>query len=342
MQRVSVFVCAVAVLLTAEVDVRGSSGVINAVKQRSSALVQRWQQRVAPRIKARWEQVRLNSLLVPQHISVSPTAQQAVVAVALCTLLGCAGVTQSPENAAPQEVVEQQAPATAEAPATVETPDTAPEIQRDNAQIIRTELFGEGIAASRGLTYDSIAAYENNKEKLPIQFYHGMMVHYIKDGGDHVRIVDLIGDSALKVRHIDRTFLELVGLGVIEGVVVGTHPDYGTRFIAVEAQFLRELNNDGGQQLLNAIPKETVFYGVPNLIFSDGDYVVKLLVFSPPQADGKIYSLPEAVRFVTASEHLVTVTDPKIFEKIIPPKPRQQFRNRPLQRRHLQQVAQVE
>ena len=319
MRKVCVFVCAVAVLLTVEVDVRGNSGVINAVKQRSSALVHRWQQRVAPRIQARWEQVRLKTLLLTQRISVPPVAQQTVVAITLCTLLGCGGITQSPENTATGEAVAQQAPA--------EAPDT----KKDEAQMIVTELFGQGIVAARGLTYDSIAAYENNKENLPLQFYNGMMVHYIKDGFDYVRIVDLIGNSVLKVRHIDRSLLEMVELATIEGVMVGSHPDYGARLISVEAQFLRALNKDGGQQLLDVIPPETVLYGMPNLIFSDGDYVVKLFAFSP--ADSKIYGLPEVVRFVAANEHLVTITDPEVIKQIPPPQQKPQFKNRPSPRK---------
>lgn len=333
MRRVCVLICAVAVLLTAEVDVRGNSGVINAVKQRSSAWVHRWQQRVAPRIKARWEQAKLKAFIVDPRVSVLPATQRAVVVVTLCTLLGCAGITQSPENAATGEAVEQQASAAAE----------TPDVKQDEAQIIRTELFGKGFVVARGLTYDSIDAYENNKEKLPLQFYNGMMVHYIKDNVDYVRIVDLIGNFVLKVRHIDRTVLDTVEQANIEGVLVGRHPDYGTRVIAVEAQFLRDLNNGGGQQLLDAIPKETVFYGVPNIIISDGDYVVKLFSFTTD--DVRMYRLPEAVRFISAGERLVTITDPELLKQILPsqPQPRQQFRNRPLPRNRSQQVvAQVE
>ena len=320
MRRVYVFVCAVAVLLTVEVDARGNSGVINAVKQNSSALVHRWQQRVAPRIQARWEQARLKTLLLTQRISVSPAAQQTVIAITLCTLLGCAGVTHSPENTATGEAVAQQAPA--------ETPDT----KKDEAEIIITKLFGQGFVAARGLTYDSIAAYKNNKAELPLEFYDGMMVHYVKDGLDYVRIVDLIGNSTLKVRYVNRDVLEVVELATIEGAMIGEHPDYGTRLISVEAQFLRNLNNGGGQQLLDEIPKETVFYGMPNRIFSDGDYVVNLFAFSPAE-ESKIFGLPEVVRFVASNEHLVTITDPEVMKQIPPPQQKPQFKNRPRQQR---------
>ena len=272
MQRASVFAFVVAVALAAGVDLEArSGGVVSALKQRSSAaLLSRWQQRVgvAPRTKA-WLQMGM--------------------AAAFCTTLACSGVTQSPEitgGAAPVR-------------------SAAPEVQRDNPAIIRTELFGEGFAAPRGLTYDSITAYQDNKAKLPLQFYDGMMIHLVENGKDFVRIVDLVGDQELKVRYLGHAPSEMVAFKTITGVLVGTHPDYGTRYVAFAAEFARSVNNDGGDQLLAVVTDGTTFYGEPHVIFSDSEYVITVYAFS--LVGDQIRNFPIAVHFIVNAEHLVTI-----------------------------------
>ena len=277
MQRASVFVFVVALALATGVDVEaGSGGVVSALKQRSATLLIRWQQRVgvSPRAKA---------LL------------QVGMAAAFCTTFACGGVTQSPEMTG------------GEAPAVSE----APEVQSSKSALIRTELFGEGFVTSRGLTYESITAYGESKEKLPVQFYDGMMVIQVRNGKDFVRIVDLIDGKILKVRHIGHASYETVDYETITGVLVGTHPDYGTRYVSFAAEFARPVNNDGGDQLLAALPEGTTFYGEPNVIFSNGDYAITVYAFS--LVGDQMLNFPRDVRFIVNSEHLVTIDRPANF-----------------------------
>lgn len=276
MRRFCMVSCLVVVVLTAGVDdaagVRGSG----ALKQRGAELLSRWQQRMGTSSPAK-------------------TVVQAGMALTLCTMLACGGVMQSPEVAVPTtQYAEPIGP--------------EPPVKRSVGSIIRTELYGKGVVASRGLTYQSITAYEENKEKLPLQFYDGMMIIQVKDGKDFVRIVDLVDNKILKVRHIGHTSHETVDHETITGVLVGTHPDYGTRYVSFGAEFARPVNNDGGDELLAALPEGTIFYGEPNVIFSNGDYAITVYAFS--LVGDQMRNFPREVRFIVNSEHLVTIDRP--------------------------------
>ena len=285
MRRSCVFACVVAIGLATSVNVEARRGGLNVLKQRGAALLSRWQQRVLPQTDT-WMQLGL--------------------AVALCTTLACGGVTQSPE------VTESNAPAVS----------AAPDVQQDDAMLIITKLYGKGFSAARGIPPDSIAAYENSKTQLPVQFYDGMMIHYVEDGKDFVRVVDLVDDSVLKVRLIGDLEV-LVDFKTIAGVMVGEHYEYGgRRHISVAADLVRPINNDGGDQLLEAMPEGVTFYGVPNLIFSNGIYVVNIIGFSLPS--GQMNKFPAVLRFIASAEDLVTITRPT--QPPTPPQRKRQFR----------------
>jgi len=287
MQRASVLACVLSLVLIATSDGKAHGRGLSALKQ-SSAALSRWQQRggVSSRIK---------SFLL-----------EAGLAAAFCTTLACNGVTRAPEITAASEAPALEAPAS-------EAPTVAEEHKKDETAIIRTELFGKGFTASRGLTYHSIQPYMENKEKLPVQFYDGMMIHQVKEDKDFVRIVDLSDDAVLKVRHIGSASQETVDLETIVGVMVGRHPDYGTRYVSFGAEFARALNDDGSDQLLAVAPEGMTFYGEPNVIFSDGDYVIKTHAFA--LVGDKIQAFPNALRFMVNAEHLVTIERPHILPR---------------------------
>ena len=272
MRRSCVFACMVAIGLATSVGVEARRGGLSLLKQRGAALLSRWQQRVLPH---------------------ADTWMQLGVAVALCTTLACGGVTRLPE------VVESSAPAVSK----------APDVQHaDEAMLITTKLYGKGFTAARGIPANSIAAYENRKEHLPVQFYAGMMVYYVEDGKDFARIVDLVDDNVLKVRHMSDLEV-IVDLDTIVGIMVGEHDEYGRGYIAVAADLVRPLNDDGSDQLLEALPEGGVtFYGVPDMIFSNGIYVVKITGFS--LYSGQIHNFPTEVYFIALGEDLVPLTRP--------------------------------
>ena len=285
MRRSCVFACIVAIGLATSVGVEARRGGLSLLKQRGAALLSRWQQRVLPH---------------------AGTWVQLGVAVALCTTLACGSVTRLPE------VVESSAPAVSK----------APDVQHaDEAMFIVTKLYGKGFTAARGIPAHSIAAYENSKEYLPAQFYAGMMVYYVEDGKDFARIVDLVDDNVLKVRHIGDLEV-IVDLDTIVGIMVGEHDEYGRGYIAVAADLVRPLNDDGSDQLLEALPEGITFYGVPDMIFSNGIYVVKITGFS--LYSGQIRNLPTEVYFIALGEDLVPITRPA--PPSTPQQRKQQFR----------------
>lgn len=304
MQRTSMLACVLTVVLVTGVDGKASGRGFSALMQSKATQLSRWQERVGV-------SSRIKSLL-----------SQAGMAAAFCTTLACNSVTRAPE------ITASTAP-TVEAP-TVEAP-AMPETQKAEPAIIRTELFGIGFTASRGLTYDSVQAYVENKEQLPVQFYDGMMIHQVKDGKDYVRIVDLIDDAVLRVRHIEPAARVTIDVETITGVMIGQHPDYGTRHVSVAAELVRALNDDGGEQLLTATPEGTTFYGEADMIFSDGDYVIKAYAFA--LVGDKIHAFPAAVRFIVKAEHLVTI------ERPAPPPQDLQRRSPTEDRQHKQQLT---
>ncbi len=278
MQRLWVVACLMAGMWTVERDSEARSSAVGALKQRGAVLWSRWQQRVGalPRVK--------KSLL------------QAGMAAALCTTLACGGVTQSPE------VVES-------APAVVSAPQIVPERQENENLLIVTKLYGKGFTAARGIPAGSIEAYEQSKTELPVQFYDGMMVHYVEDGRDFVRIVDLFDDKVLKVRHLGGSEV-VVDPQTIEGIMVGEHHEYGRVRVSMAAQHVRSLNTerDASAKLLDSLPEGTVFHGVPQVIFSNGVYVVNVDAFSI--RNGPIQRSSTKMRFVASVEDLVISVAP--------------------------------
>ncbi len=281
MLRAGVSAYVVAVVLTTGIAVEAHGRGVSVLKRQGATLLSRWQQRVGVSTRAK-------SFL-----------SQMGMAAAFCTALACGQATQPPE------ITAGDAPAVSEAPALPEAPE------RQTAALITTELFGKGFVASRGLNHDSTAAYVKHKEELPLQFYDGMMVHQVKDGRDYARIVDLVDGKVLKVRYIGGLpdGLDTVDVETISGVLVGRHPDYGNRYVSFAAEFARPVNDDKSHLLLAELPAGTILYGEPNVIFSDGDYVIKTVGLSFA-SDNKARKFPQEVRFFVNVEHLVTITRP--------------------------------
>ena len=302
MRSLCMVACLVAVVFTTGVDVMARNNVVNALKQQSASLLSRWQQRVSasPQVK---------------------TLLQIGVGVVICTTMACGGVTQAPEVAESNSPAVSETPDVAKDAAGPETPD----VVQDDVEVIRTDLFGSGFIASRGLIHTSIKSYQKYKDKLPIQFYDGMMVHQIENGQDFIHIVDLIDNKALKVRYIGPETHKIVALETINGVMVGTHPDYGGRYTSFAAEFARSVNGRNGAELLTVLPEGTTLYGEPNVIFSDGDYAMTVHGFS--FVDGPIQPFPAEVRFIVAAEHLVTIARPASLP------PQEKTRPRPYKKR---------
>ena len=141
MRRLCVVACLVAVVLTAGGKSEARSSGMSMLKQRGAVLLSKWQQGA-------------HGLL------------QAGMAAALCTTLACGGVTQAPEVAPVQPTAQYEN-------------SIGPEADTEDMLII-TKLYGEGFGAARGIPAGSIEAYKKSKDMLPVQFYDGMMVHYIE------------------------------------------------------------------------------------------------------------------------------------------------------------------
>ena len=278
MRKASVLVWMIAaVLLWPGNIVTARSGTMNAVKKHSTALMARWQKRLGTQKVGRF-------------------LQQAGMAVALCTALACGKAAQHSalmEGAQNGTSVQKVAG-----------------VQEVAGIKIRTE--GVGPDAIRVIDGRSVAAYWQSQAELSEQFYDMMIVHYVKNGTEYVRVVDSPDSNSLAVRHADRQLQDKVELATIAGVVIGDHPNYGEPF-AFSPQHARGINDDGGKEILATLPPDVLLYGKTNMIFTDGSYA--LVLTHVLLSDGSALTAPTDPLFLVDAKHLI-VTEIMDLQKL--------------------------
>ena len=273
MHRAPVYICVLVLALPVMSAAR--SGVSDVIKHRSISLLGHLQQRLG---------------VLP---AAKTLLQRAGMAVALCTTLACSSTTQSPQL--------------------LTTANSVP--SQDVSSLIHTEVIGEGFLAMEGITYTSISAYQENHQVLPVQFYDGMLVHYIEEGADYARVLDLTTNDELLLRHVEQRHQKEVELDTIRGVMITAHPDYGGRYVTFPTQQARPFNDNGdlageAALLLTMLPPQSMFYGEPVTVFSDGSYVISIDGYS----DGDtVADFSGPVYFMVDSEHLITIERPMWF-----------------------------
>lgn len=222
--------------------------------------------------------------------------QQIGVAIPLCFGLACGSITQT------QPPVVPPASLSAEAlpPGGVIQPDVYPELQ------IKTELFSDGKATARGITQDSISNYLAAKEHLPAEFYDGMLVHYAKDGANFVRILKLNADSELEVYWFDGRKGDIVDASSIEAILVGTHSGHDTNYL-FSPKIALSCNNDGHEQMLEALPEGAMLFGIADMIFTNDRYLIRTNTMFTPKG---VYNSSHEIYLMVEEKHVIPFDHP--------------------------------
>lgn len=271
MKKLGVRALVVAVVLVCHNDMGAARGhAVEAAKKRGVELLERWRQGFR-------ETQKVKVLL--QHVG---------MVAALCTAVACSSKQQQqsePLNMLP------------------------PAIRSEAEARVATRIEGYGDDAVKVLDRRSVAAYLQNRNELSVNFYDKMIVHYRKDGGEYVRIVDSVDGATLRVRHELSHIQDEVEIATIEGVVIDEHQDYGVSY-AFPIEYTRSINDDGGDEVLAELrsanwPADLLLYGRANMIFTDGSYAMVLTHILLP--DGGALVTPSDPLFLVDAEHLVIV-----------------------------------